>query len=304
MELYKRILTQTSQQLQGLGDQAQLSLEEILKAFSIAENGLEKLQRRTQQVGFTSPANECYFFKHVKPLAESYYIYYKERLEMLSKMPRAFKKQLKFYQHYLSKFENYLQENFEFYLYYKRDLQIFDEQYFLRGKKEIQLYKGTTYYTRSSSFSTNRDGCLAIILAYERLIDFSKLQLEPEPGKPTHLPNEKHLTWTAKKVDLVELIYALHTGEVFNHGQADLKQIVRQLEQSFCINLGEVYRSFLEIRARKIENTKFLNFLKKVLSQRMYEADEWGGGSCSVYNLQFTVYNIQFTVFSQQLAKS
>jgi len=66
----------------------------------------------------------------------------------------------------------------------------------------------------------------------------------------------------------------LHTAGVFNRGAADLKQIVAVFEQSFQIKLGDVYRSFLEIRSRKMDATKFLSSLKHLLQRRMYEADE------------------------------
>ncbi len=274
MKTYKRILKETERKLTGLEKSPSNQLLKIAEAIKLAEKGLEQLQERVQAIGFATPQAECYFFKTIKPVQESIYIYYKELLRIESKKPRACKKrERKFYRNRLKDYENYLQHNFEFYLYYKRGLSIFDEQYFLRGRKETQLYKGKIYYSQNPNFSTNRDGCLAIILAYERLIVLLQKKLSPKEVNGLNLSSNK-LLWTARKVDLIELIYALHTAKVFNHGQADLKQIVTLLETSFQIDLGDVYRAFLEIRARKIDNTKFLNFLKDVLQQRMYEADE------------------------------
>lgn len=45
-------------------------------------------------------------------------------------------------------------------------------------------------------------------------------------------------------------------------------------EQIFDLDLGNYYRKFLEIRARKIEPTKFLDRMKSSLLKRMQDADE------------------------------
>ncbi|MEH6659972.1 RteC domain-containing protein, partial [Leeuwenhoekiella marinoflava] len=39
------------------------------------------------------------------------------------------------------------------------------------------------------------------------------------------------------------------------------------------LNLGNVYRTFLEIRERKIDQTKFIDRLKATLLRRMEETD-------------------------------
>ena len=44
-------------------------------------------------------------------------------------------------------------------------------------------------------------------------------------------------------------------------------------ETMFNIQLGDYYRSFLEIRQRKIHLTKFIDRLKESLLKRMEESD-------------------------------
>ena len=82
------------------------------------------------------------------------------------------------------------------------------------------------------------------------------------------------MTWTSPKVALIELMYALHTEGVFNNGAADLKDIAEYFEHVFEIDLGQYRRAFLEIRARKSDNTKFLTTLNDVLLKRMENSDE------------------------------
>ena len=45
-------------------------------------------------------------------------------------------------------------------------------------------------------------------------------------------------------------------------------------EQIFNIDLGDFYRTFLEIRSRKINQTKFIDKLKESLIHRMGQSDE------------------------------
>ena len=270
MEHYRQILEEAQKEFQIFQQQEPLPIPELVKALRTSERWMKTLNTAVQTHGFDRAVDECHFFKHVKPQLEQAYIFYYERLRM-ERHPEGLDTDA--HRHELiTYYETYFQENFEFYLYYVQGLVIFDEQYFLRGKESSRLYQGITYYSQSAEFSTNRDGCVAILLAYERVL----LWLRETPG---HSPTSSSratsaLTWTATKVDLVELIYALHTAGVFNRGAADLKQIVAVFEQSFQIKLGDVYRSFLEIRSRKMDATKFLSSLKHLLQRRMYEADE------------------------------
>ena len=69
-------------------------------------------------------------------------------------------------------------------------------------------------------------------------------------------------------------MYAFHTKGVFNNGAADLKEIASYFEDIFQIDLGQYRRTFLEIRARKTERTKFINALEVTLKKRMDDSDE------------------------------
>ena len=82
------------------------------------------------------------------------------------------------------------------------------------------------------------------------------------------------LFWTGNKTDLIELIYALQSSGAINSGSSDIKDIAIMCEQMFNINLGDYYRTFLEIRLRKINQTKFIDKLRDALLQKMDELDE------------------------------
>jgi len=82
------------------------------------------------------------------------------------------------------------------------------------------------------------------------------------------------LNWTESKAALVELIYALHSSNSINKGKVEIKTIAKFFENLFSIELGDVYHTFLDIRNRKIEKTKFIDLLKDSLLSKMKEIDE------------------------------
>jgi hypothetical protein len=79
--------------------------------------------------------------------------------------------------------------------------------------------------------------------------------------------------WTLSKTDLIELIYALHSGGAFNKGTASIAQITRFFEQVLQIQLGNTSMTFQEILRRK-DSTAFLDRLKIKLDDHITNIDE------------------------------
>ena len=79
---------------------------------------------------------------------------------------------------------------------------------------------------------------------------------------------QTNLKWTAKKTDLIELLYALDAAGCFNSGNASLNQIAVYLENVFSINLSHFPRDFYEMRIRN-NQTPFIDKLKILLKKRM-----------------------------------
>lgn len=82
------------------------------------------------------------------------------------------------------------------------------------------------------------------------------------------------MVWTGSKIALTELLYALQTEGIFNNGSADLKIIADFFEENLGVDLGQYRRSFLEIRSRKENRTKFLDTLKQNLLKRIDDTDK------------------------------
>ena len=54
----------------------------------------------------------------------------------------------------------------------------------------------------------------------------------------------------------------------------ELLDIAKTFENMFNIDLGDFYHSYLELKGRKINRTKFLDSLRDALIKRMDEQDE------------------------------
>ena len=78
---------------------------------------------------------------------------------------------------------------------------------------------------------------------------------------------QQALNWTGSKIDLVELIYALHHSKIINTGNIDLKEILLSFSTFFNIELDDsVYRTFHDIKNRKTIKTRFLNKIAENLN--------------------------------------
>jgi hypothetical protein len=133
--------------------------------------------------------------------------------------------------------------------------------------------------TNSKYFFTSHDTTVANIMAHDLLIVYLKKEIDKLENSNMDvnvavLQNQSKLFWTGNKTDLIELIYALHASGAINSGTADIKEVASICEQMFNINLGDYYRTFLEIRLRKINQTKFIDKLKEALVNKMLESDE------------------------------
>lgn len=90
----------------------------------------------------------------------------------------------------------------------------------------------------------------------------------------TGFPVERFLRWTGTKAEAVELIYELvHVG-VLNNGQATIMQVTRWFEKEFNMELGNVSKTFQDIRNRKKETTSFAAKMDKALRQYIEQLDD------------------------------
>ena len=90
------------------------------------------------------------------------------------------------------------------------------------------------------------------------------------PGCPfkKQILSQPNLKWTAKKTDLIELLYALDAAGCFNSGKASLNQIATYFEKVFNTDLSHFPRDFYEMRIR-LDPMPFMDKLRSLLKKRM-----------------------------------
>lgn len=276
--LSQKLMFELQQRLNEIHSETDEPLEYAEQGIKASIAMLEKLKTKFISHQFQNKGEEIDFFRNYKPQLASKLIYYNEIYTILSNKPIGSKKAIKnYYRTELNKLEVFFNENLEFYRYYRTGNQALDNKYFLRGKHDVRLTLDSFYFQADQRFSTSHDYKVAKILANDAIKVFLESEIQKLEQPPADIDsgiNKRNQVWTASKVALIELIYALHAEGVFANGNAELKEVVNIFESAFGIELGQFNRVFLEIRARKSERTKFLNTLKQKLIWRMDDADE------------------------------
>lgn len=280
MNTIEKILEDLDKNLEILELETDNVLYKAEKGVKLSKKALKGIRNLVINSEFKNEQEEIHFFKHIKPKVYSKLKYYVTLFNIESKRPRGSAKlQIEYFNNEINKLQVYFNDNLDFYHYYRRGATTFDEYYFLRGKADIRLLSNTFQFFTDEKFFTSHDCMVSAILAYDLLIVYLKKEIDRLESNGKYLSlqelqKQSKITWTAHKIDLIELIYALHSTDVINNGTVDIKDIARVVERIFRIDLGDYYRAFLEIRIRKKGRTKFLDELKEKLEKRMDEIDD------------------------------
>lgn len=281
MKKIEKIVKELDYNLDFLEKETEGILEKAEESIRVTKRALEQIRILFLRKKIIPKNEEILFFKNIKPYVFSKLIYYVKLFSIESKRPRSSNKsQVKYFNNHIDRLQNYFNDNLEFYHYFRRGATFLDEEYFIRGKADIRLFPDSLSFFADDKFSSSHDTTVATIMAYDMLIIYLKREidkLENNNSMETNygaFTNQSKLFWTGNKTDLIELIYALHSSGSVNSGTADIKEMASACEQMFNIDLGDYYRTFLEIRSRKINQTKFIDKLKNSLENKMLDSDE------------------------------
>ena len=195
---------------------------------------------------------------------------------MMEKPTADLNKQRLFIHKRLEKLEDCKKKQLIFWNYYKHNEERLDHIYFIRGNNDLAIVNDSSRHFSDPEFSTSHDNLVGKFIAYDLLVNFYNDELlllkkiesgnYTEETKPEIL---KDLSWTATKTDLVEIIYALQASGALRNGQAEISRIANVCSNLFEIDLGNVYKTYSEIKSREIDRTKFIDKLKVSLETRM-----------------------------------
>ena len=270
---YTETLHKLETEINDLEIETDHSIQRIEAFIDIILKYLSEVKKYVLNRGFKNIGEEIHFFKYQKPTIVSKLIYYNAIYKIETKKPYGSKPIKKYLNDELRKLKRYFDNNLEFYKYYRTNNSFIDDKLFVRGKYDIKLSLDTFYFEADHSFSTSHDYKVAKIIANDLIQVYLEDQLHNTAyrDKSTDLPK---LNWTGSKTAMIELIYALYSQGVFDNGNADIKVIAKTFERTFNLDLGDFYHTFMELKSRKINSTKFLDSLRDALIRKMDEQDE------------------------------
>lgn len=273
----QHILNECKLALADVNDKNLNEFSNVEKGIKISRKYLQQLRVVVRKRNFINKENEILFFKKQKPFIYGQLKFYAKLYKYLLQKPRGTDKSKRNYlDAEIKKLQEYYYYNSEFIKYYRQKATFLDEFYFLRGNDNIGLLSDTSHFYTDAEFSTSHDNAVAKILAYDLLLNHYTNELNELKKSTRKISNNEKLlkslslTWTSSKIDLIELIYSLiASGAV----KGDIKDLATAFEKIFDIELGNYYRSFLEIRGRKEDYARFLDLLKISLLKKIKEAD-------------------------------
>ena len=246
-----------------------LNPNSLANAISKSQNHLNFLRSQIKKVGFKSQEQEIHFFKHIKSTPLSHLIYFLKVQKFLQNSPLLLKEaKHKYIIRKIASLNRFHRKHTAFIGYIKQEHTHLDSFYFTRAKAHLGL--NNQGFFSDPEFSTSHDYLLAKYQAYLLFGRYLTHQLDVlENRSPRFTAMGKQLKWTGQKVDLIELIYALHSSGVFDYGNASVKKIANHFQEQFQCDLRDYYRTYSELRYRKKSRTKFLDQLSDKLQQKM-----------------------------------
>lgn len=272
----KKIIGGLEQKLELIGFECfNNKVEYYEKCLMTIDIGIREIKSIVSDFDFSTAADEIYFFKNLKPLFISEFIYYSRLLSMEAAKPNAGQTSLKEY--YICELEvikGFYQEHIDFYQYYRLNATFLDQKYFVRNQFDIKMKLKTGMYDYDEKFVTSHDHIVAQILANDRLETYLLNSIKEIEGYANGKFSDKHsLTWSASKVSLTELVFALYHMHCFNGGNVELSEVIKFVEKSLNTDLGNFHKTIFEIRNRKQGPTKFLQLIMDNLNQHFMKME-------------------------------
>tara|TARA_R100000750_G_scaffold62791_1_gene58112 strand:- start:918 stop:1748 length:831 start_codon:yes stop_codon:yes gene_type:complete len=271
MKYYLHIVEIMEKELTVRGNAPLYSFLDIQDCLQICYRRLQELRVLVVKHGFENTAEECRFFKEIKPKVFGKLIFFSKLLEFEMQKPEHSQKALrKYVVKNIGSLRHIFIEYKEFHQYLLCRRKDRDREYFCRPGRPYVTGSLSLPYCSDPVFSITQDYLSAKFTAHTSLIEYlSQRYIQSNCAAA----QKSLLRWTGQKVDLVELVYALQASGLINNGNVGIKDLATALEQLFNVEVGDYYRIFLEIRMRKSNQSKLLDFLKTSLHNRIIEVD-------------------------------
>ena len=192
--------------------------------------------------------------------------------DYLIEIPNSTKvKQCKFINNELNKIDDEKCKYLAFIKYYRDGKRDLDHLFFLRGNDQFELFLDNMHHYDDPEFSTRHDYIVSKMITNKLLVRFYNDQLDylQNPTNQSLVEEKKSMIskipWTGSITELVENTIALNAAGSIGNGNLSLNQIQEICINNYNINPGNIYKIFEQIKARKSNQTKFLDKLTKAL---------------------------------------
>jgi len=224
MHLFVRVIPQTMNglsveniilELENNLESLKISNENVLilyqKAVALCSDVLMEMKRTVKMNDFQSTEQEIYFFKNVKPQVYSKLIFYHTLFKIETKRidPKLLKE--KCLKRFIKKLHKYFEQNEEICWYYRSKQDCYDEMYFLRKNRNLNIPADSIFPYVDEEFSTLHDHTISCIRAHEQHINYLENEIDKIQNHDSQNESSKSkYACTDSKISLVGLIYALH----------------------------------------------------------------------------------------------
>ncbi|WP_292009281.1 RteC domain-containing protein [Chryseobacterium sp.] len=273
----KRLETSLGKKLEQISfDQKNNPIDLYERSLMEIDAAIRAIKLDVSSYQFSTVADEVYFFKEIKPVFISQFIYFSKLLSIEAAKPNAGELSLKeYFECELELLKNFYENHTDFYEYYRRKATYLDQKYFVRNQFDLKTKIEAGLYDYDEKFATSHDHLISQIMANDRLEKYLlKSIAEINVYVYEKITDKSPLQWSASKSALVELLYALHNTRSFNGGNIEFSEIIKFTEKSLNINLGNFYKTLHEIKSRKTNPTKFLQLLSDHLNQSFQDGDQ------------------------------
>lgn len=251
-------------------------IERATNCIKIVKCNYARLQELIPDYKFNDIDEEIRFFKECKPRFSRVFYFHSKLIKMYhAKSYMTLTLYKKFIKTELHKIETFYITNDHLIQSYVKKITSFDTYYFTKAELNNMAISSTALLFNTNNDITNGDLTIGKHLAFIDLHPIYEKELSIADGDfSKDLPNtiiDHDVSWTSKKSDLIELLYALHYNSSINDGKIDLKQLVKHFELALNIELGDPYRLFAAIKQRKKSPSSYLESLIENFKKRLEE---------------------------------
>jgi len=264
-------LQELRQDVEEFNDMGIPPAQQLRGKLNSVRNALNDLSLQLDGHQFKDQDEEITFFKTVKPQFNAIYIYETEIFKIETGSPVGDQAAvIGYYEQELKYIGSFFDKHQFLYQYYLLEGSELDKAYFTLGgqiaKQVIDQPLDISPYTTIGDYFFSR------FIAYEQIQEYLLRVIYLPEGKNQlpDTPADLSIKWTGDKANLIELAYGIWLTGQLNEGNASLNEIIRWLENSLAVKLGNFRKRFSELESRKrLSSTKFIDQMKAVILKKM-----------------------------------